>query len=142
MNTDSILHITLEKDESLHKVKNKILKQPNYFKTGDGTMNKHHIKSVDLLKEMDNMTSNSRKFLLMIKDGMIFNTELNSRTFIVKVIGETNYQKKIIKEGYKELNSKDLVRRVKRGYYMLNPNAITTNYEAQINEWNKLKKLS
>jgi len=139
LNNDSIVQITLEKNESLYKTKIKVLKQPNYFKTGDGTMNKHNIKSIDLLQEMDNMTSNSRKFLLMIKENMIFDKELNSRLFIVKVIGGTNYQKKIIKEGYKELSAKDLVRRVKRGYYMLNPNAIITNYEAQVTEWNKLK---
>ena len=138
MNTESIIHITLEQDEVLTKSKPSKVKSPNYFKIGNGTMNRHKIQSIDLLQEMDNMTSSGRKFLLMIKDGMVFNTETASVVFVVKVTRETNYLKKVIKDGYKELSAKDLVRRVKRGYYMINPNAITTDYKAQLIEWNKI----
>ena len=45
----------------------------------------------------------------------------------------------MLKKGLKEMFAKDLVRRVSMGRYMIHPNAIITNYEAQMVDWSRCK---
>lgn len=73
-----------------------------------------------------------------IISGMVYDPADEAVRFIVKVTGDTSTQKQYIKNGYKELFEKDLVRRVKRGHYMVNPNAIITDYAKQMAVWETL----
>lgn len=137
MSTEIIHQITLNKDETLQKVK-KSTKQPNYWMIGNGTMNKHRIKSINLIHEMVKCTRPAQLLLDWIISGMVYDPADEAVRFIVKVTGDTSTQKQYIKNGYKELFEKDLVRRVKRGHYMVNPNAIITDYAKQMAVWETL----
>ncbi len=134
-----VTHLVLNADETLKKVKVKKVVEPNYFRIGNGTMNKNGIQSIDLVRELVNMSKPAQTVLLWIKDGMVWNSYENRIEFVVRIKPETDAQKQMLKKGLKELFAKDLVRRVSMGRYMINPNAIITNYEAQMLEWNRCK---
>ena len=112
-------------------------KKPNYFMVGNGTMNKNKIYSIDLLKEMANSTKAEQYLLLAIKDGINYENEYNP---VVKVVGDTSTAKQYIKSGYKSLYERNLVIRVKKSHYMINPNALVPiDYEDAIELWNQVK---
>lgn len=134
-----VTHLVLNADETLKKVKVKKVVEPNYFRIGNGTMNKNGIQSIDLVRELVNMSKPAQTVLLWIKDGMVWNSYENKIEFVVRIKPETDAQKQMLKKGLKELFAKDLVRRVSMGRYMINPNAIITNYEAQMVEWSRCK---
>ena len=134
-----VTHLVLNADETLKKVKVKKVVEPNYFRIGNGTMNRSGIQSIDLVRELVNMSKPAQTVLLWIKDGMVWNRYESRIEFVVRIKPETDAQKQMLKKGLKELFAKDLVRRVSMGRYMINPNAIITNYEAQMLEWNRCK---
>lgn len=109
--------------------------KPNYFKVGNGTMNKHSIQSIDLINELINMSKPAQTVIGWIKDAMVWDTTTNSIAFIAYVNPKSAADKQILKKGFKELSEKDLVRRVKKSHYMINPKAIVTNYRAQMEIW-------
>ena len=52
-----------------------------------------------------------------------------------------NVQQQQFQKGFKELNEKNLMRRVKRSHYMINPNAlIPSEYDEAIDIWSSLEK--
>lgn len=113
--------------------KQKRATKPNYFMIGNGTMNKHKIYGIDLLKELANSTKAEQFLLLAIKDGICYGNDYSP---IVKVVGETKYQQNMITEGYKSLSARELVIRVKKSHYMINPNAlIPIDYEGSLRIW-------
>ena len=113
--------------------KQKRATKPNYFMIGNGTMNKHKIYGIDLLKELANSTKAEQFLLLAIKDGICYGNDYSP---IVKVVGETKYQQNMITEGYKSLSARELVIRIKKSHYMINPNAlIPIDYEGSLRIW-------
>ena len=141
MNTQSIAKVYLNSPEEYvleAKRKTKVV-EPNYFKIGNGTMNKHGMQAIDLINELIGCSKPAQTILGKIKDGMVWNPLDKRIEFVVLLKAKTNAEKQVIKKGYKELHAKDLVRRVKRGYYMINPNALITNYDAQYKVWNSCK---
>lgn len=136
--------VYIDADESVNVVKNvEKVKKPNYFMIGNGTMNKHKIYGIDLLRELANSSKAAQFLLLMIKDGINYENGYNP---VVKIVGETKYQQNQITEGYKELVAKDLVRRIKKSHYMINPFALIppVDYEEAVKTWeqagSKIKK--
>ena len=100
---------------------------------GNGTMNKNRVYSVDLLRELANSTKAEQYLLLAIKDGINYE---NGYAPIVKVIGDTSTAKQYIKNGYKSLYERNLVVRVKKSHYMINPNALVPlDYEEAMEIW-------
>ena len=132
-----IAQVTLEKDEYLVKQKKTRIVQPNYYKIGNGTMNKHSIKSIDLLAIAMELPKPAQYVLKWIKDGMVWNSHDERIEFLIKVVPETKAGKRTLVNGFKILKEKDLVRRIKRSHYMINPNAIITDYEKQLTVWNQ-----
>ena len=133
----SIVQIQLQDNEYL--VKSQIKepkKQPNYYRVGNGTMNKHKIQSIDLLEEVMTMSKPAQMVIRLIKDQITYDRDYNpvvriSRKTLTK--SEQNY----LDKGLKELFAKDLVRRVKQGHYMINPSAlIPPNYDKALVIWN------
>lgn len=123
----------------LVKKKSSTVKPPNYIRVGNGTVDRYKIESIDLLREMDNMSKAGRFLLLLIKDGITYSNGYNP---VVRLIPKncTSTEQQYIKAGYKELFAKDLVRRVRNGYYMINPNAlIPPDYGNAIKVWNSCK---
>ena len=134
----TIVTIALSSDEEVSVVK-KAVKSPNYYRVGNGTMNRSKIKSIDLLREIAEASSPAQFVLLTIKDGITYE---NGYSPVVQIKSSTltSTQQQYLKRGYKELHERDLVRRVKRGYYMINPNAlIPVNYEAALAQWELCK---
>lgn len=100
---------------------------------GNGTMNKHHIYGIDLLRELANSTKAEQFILLAIKDGINFDNDYSP---IVKVVGNTSTEKQYLKNGYASLLARNLVVRVKKSHYMINPNAlIPLDYEEALKIW-------
>ena len=122
----------------MSKIKKIPATQPPFLKLGNGKTNKQGVSSMDLIAEMVNMSQPALKVINWIKDEMVWNPITEQIEFIAKVVPETNTDKRILKKGYKELFAKDVVRRVKRSHYMINPKAIITSYEEQMKIWNNL----
>ena len=141
MNENTIIYqhtLQLAENEELVKRKKHTTAIPNYYRVGNGTMNKHGIQSINLVKEVTQLTKPAQYLINWIMDGMVFDPTLNSIAFVVRVVPDTPADKQVVKKAYPELFKKDLVRRVKRGYYMINPNAIITDRNAQLSVWNSL----
>ena len=138
-NTGIIAHINLKEDESLVVQKNKErTRGPNYYKVGNGTMNKDKVKARDFIGELISLGKPAQKVIGWIKDGMTYNAYTEKVDFVVKVVATTPMDKKNLKIGLKELFEKDLVRRVKRGYYMIDPHALIVDYKKQLEIWDSL----
>lgn len=138
-----ITQVTLREGEKLvvekdigHK------KGPNYYKIGNGTMNKHKIQARDFIDELIGLSKPAQRVIGWIKDGMTYDAYEDSVSFVVKVVPEAQSDKKMLQKALPELFEKDLVRRVKRGYYMIDPHAITTDFKKQLAVWDSLQKPS
>ena len=135
LNTDKIpVVVFISPGEKVEvEEKQKRATKPNYFMIGNGTMNKHRIYGIDLLRELANSTKAEQFLLLAIKDGICYGNDYSP---IVKVIPETETQRQYIKLGYKSLSARELVIRVKKSHYMINPNAlIPIDYEGSLRIW-------
>ena len=133
----SIAYLMLERGTKLVVQKNTVL-QPNFLKVGNGTMNKQKVKSIDLIDELINSSKSAQILIRDIKDGMDWDYELANYNFVVKIVKTTDAGRQALKRGYKELYRRDLVRRVKRGYYMINPHALIIDFKAQIKVWDSI----
>ena len=135
LNTDKIpvvVYINPGEQVAVQEIQKKATK-PNYFMIGNGTMNKHKIYGIDLLRELANSTKAEQFLLLAIKDGICYGNDYSP---IVKVIPETETQRQYIKLGYKSLLARELVIRIKKSHYMINPNAlIPIDYEGSLRIW-------
>lgn len=139
MNTRSIHQISLSDDETLVKVKKTKAKRPNYRMIGNDTMNKHNIKSICLIDAMADSSSAGRELIRTITKLMVFDPKEEGVRFIIKLKPGFDIPPQILKRAYKELHAIDLVRRVKQSHYMLNPNAMITNYEKQMEVWDAIQ---
>lgn len=102
---------------------------------------KHKLKPIDLLSEMANMTSNESFAFITLRDSLNWDTltKQYSLTIIPNQSEFTTYQQKQFKLGVKSLIDKDLVKRIKRGSYMINPMAIIpSNFEEAEKLWMEL----
>ena len=107
--------------------------KPNCYMVGNGIMNKYNIQAIDMIRELANSTKAEQFLLLAIKDGICYGNDYSP---IVKVIPETETQRQYIKLGYKSLLARELVIRVKKSHYMINPNAlIPIDYEGALRIW-------
>jgi len=137
--------IYLENDEAIRKVKIHDSK-PSFYMIGKGTVNhKMGMKSIDLLQAVGEMTSNEKFAFFEIKNGIEWDIYDKKYIYAVKVYSRdySQTQKNMFSRGYKLLHEKDIVRRVKRGTYMINPSAlIPKNFDEEWKVWNKLDSTS
>jgi len=102
MNEKIIHTISLKPDEVLTINKKPKVNQPNYYKVGNGTMNKHKIQSINLIKETIHCSKPAQILIEWIIDGMVYDLKIDGITFIVKIVPETSASKQTLKKGYKE----------------------------------------
>lgn len=137
----SIYNLTLTSNEDIVvNTRSKEVK-PNFLMVGNGTMNKNKIKSIDLMKEMSLMSKPALYALLVIRD----NLHWDNRTGVVPVnlSDKSLALKQKFKKGFKELKEKNLAINVRRGYYMINPNAlIPLDYTKALAVWNSKGNLN
>ncbi len=135
----SIVQITLEDNEYLIKQSELIRKrEPNYLRIGNGTMNKNKIQSIDLLTEQVTMSVSGRWLIAFISRHINYDNDYNP---VVKIVNKnlTSTEQDYLKNGYKELHEKGLVKRIKQSHYMINPNAlIPLDYPAALAVWNSV----
>lgn len=114
-------------------------KKPNYLMIGNGTMNKNKVYSIDLISEIIDSNKAEQYLIKAIKDGITYD---NNYDPVVKVVGVTSTEKQYLKNGYKSLFERNLVVRVKKSHYMINPNALVPlDYEGALEIWNKANEL-
>lgn len=126
------------KGDKLHIHTTKVDKRPNHYQTGRNEMNKHGLKGIDLMDELVASTKAEQFLLIAIKNGIGYSNEYH---YVVRLRPSeyTVYQQKLLLEGYQGLFKRNLVRRVKRGHYMINPNAlIPMEYKEAVEFWNTL----
>jgi len=138
----------LADDEALliSKQKPKKAKAPYaYLAVGNGKklQSKQSEKSIDLIKEMVDMTVNARRALDNLKDYMLANDhvfgiiKIKSSSWLKKE--KTNWN-----QGISELISKDFVRREKRAHFIINPRLLVPTgdptVEKQLNQQEKSKR--
>jgi hypothetical protein len=114
--------------------------KPDYIMIGDGTVNEDGVKSIDLLDIVIEISKAGQWLLLKIKDGINYDNDYNP---VVNIVSKelTSTEVQYLKRGYAELVVKDLVRRIKQGHYMINPNAlIPPNYDEAIKVWDEASK--
>ncbi len=136
----------LESNEYIKVSKHKSKKMPYHFHIGRTVRNKDgeiiyrkfggkEMESIDLLEEMDKMKSLERKVILRIKNGIEGFDSIGE----VHVKFESNGDRVNFNKGFKALERRtpQLVKRTKRGHYMINPKAFIVNakYEAACMLW-------
>ena len=123
------------------KDKTDINAQPNFILFGHRTdvSNKHGLKSICLLREGLTLSRSANTMLVWLKEGMEYDYS-EGTNYVVKLVGDTTVAKRVIKDAYPELFARGLVRRVKRSHYMINPNAIMTDYAEQMSKWTSLPR--
>lgn len=113
------------------------VRRPNFYMMGNNTMNRDGIQSVDLIMEAATLSRPAIVTLSWIRQAIVW----DNRDGVVKfsMSDLTDAQEQQFKKGFKELNDRNLVRRVKRSHYMINPNAlIPIDYEAALQIWNSI----
>lgn len=105
---------------------------------GSKIMKEREIKPRDLLEEMAEFTKPEMFLFILLKRSLSWDCESTVARVQSKFLNGT--EKQYVKKGYKLLYEKDIVRRVKRGTYMINPAMIIPlKEEEQIDLWNSLE---
>ena len=135
----NIEDFTLEKTVITDLEKKKPRKIPNFYMIGITVTNKHGLKGIDLIDEVINSSKAAQYTIKWIKDAITY----GNRNGVVKIEMKelNNVQQQQFQKGFKELNEKNLMRRVKRSHYMINPNAlIPSEYDEAMDIWSSLEK--
>jgi len=142
------LNITIPKGKKLKiGFENEQVSKPSYIMVGSGYITHKGTQSMDYTKELLAMTP---------QEGFVFNLLIDNRDVPneAKPYIKSNYsyidnskltksEKKKVYEGYKRLKSKDLVIRIKRGHYLINPKLVISNdsfWEKEMLDYAKLKE--
>lgn len=132
----------ISKDERYVITKEKITKtKPNFLMIGKGIeMRNEKGNAIDLLKEVSNMNASEKFAFFALRDAMHYTDETLSNISVSQK--ELNkYQKKMFQAGINILIEKNLIARVKRGQYQINPYAIIpTEFEKAKEIWYSLKQ--
>jgi hypothetical protein len=130
---------TVDKNqEVVVRLQNKI-KLPRF--TMVGTLDKKDKKSIDLLKEVAEMSSEEKFCFFKIKDGIEYCPYENSYIYTVKVdrSGMVKTEQNKFSAGFTKLKNKNLVKRVSRGVYLINPKAlIPGDYGKYLKIWENI----
>jgi len=132
---------TLKSNEYLETKVVRIKAQPNYYRIGNDTMNKHGIKSIDLLDEVVAMTKAEQLVIVTIKKVYDWDNQTNEAHLpLSRLLSKSNCV--VFRKGYGLLKSKNLVRRTKQSHYMINPNAyIPLDYPKAMLLWDSVEDL-
>ena len=144
MSTTIITTASLEiaKDEELSiKSRPKRKPKPRFTMIGDGTLNTKNPlipKSIDLLREIANMTANEKLCFFTIKDSIKYDRFDERMIYQTKpdMSKLTASQRSKFLLGFKLLNNRNIVRRISRGVYMISPMALVPdNFDREFSIW-------
>ena len=142
MNTRSITQLTIDSDEEIVVSKKKKRNRTAPFWKAGRHGGGIDMETIDMLKEAANFDSDEKFAFFKLRDSLYWDSSKKDFTYQVKIdrTNMTESHKVMLRRGLKKLREKGLVRTVKRGVYMINPNGIVPNdYEAELEIWNTLK---
>lgn len=128
----SQLNLEIPLGQKLETTVTSIEQRPRYYRIGNGLRNtfmgKYH-EPIDAIDQMSEMSAQELWTLKKIKDNLIllevrttkgikFKTSCKS---VVIFSDLTNAEQQKFKAGYKKLNAKNLIKRIKKEHYILNP---------------------
>ena len=126
--------------------------KPRYFRIGNGLRNTFMTKEhnpIDAIDQMANMTPQELWVIKLLKDNLILVEERTAKGIklrtsakaIIKASELTNAEQQKFKTGYKRLHIKNLLKRIKREHYILNPDFFIPHYYQEERElFDNLKK--
>lgn len=137
MSNSIVMQAQLDSNEYLETKVVKRASQPNYYRIGNGTMNKKGIQSIDLLDEVMSMTKAEQLVISTIKGTYEWDNQTNEVYLpLSRILTSSNCV--VFRKGFKLLKEKNLVRRTKQSHYMINPNAyIPLNYQKAQELWDE-----
>ena len=144
---DSILPLTPNNDEVIEITRKKVNKEPNpgYTIWGNGKTTRGGT-SMDLLEIIKNLGKPEITLMQFMRDEMEIQQTNKSTTPNVIIparsVNYTDYIKTIIKKHYTHMECLGIMKRVRRGEYMLNPRLyIPYKYkESMFDMWDSLEK--
>lgn len=153
----SIVQVTLKSNQTFKVNTQKRQNKPYWMVGKEQWMNLEMNKSkkpdwqysgIDFLNEFAAMSAGERTVVLMMKDLIKWDTELQTYNLVVTVTEDlpiceqhnTTYE--MFLKSYRKLFQKDLVRRVSKGKYMFNPEFLLPSSEGPIwvLQWNGAKQ--
>lgn len=111
-------------------------KRPSWVAIGDGMQTKH-FKSYPYEETLLDLSTPESKMLKLV----IQHYNIHTGYSVVDLSKHTASEKNVLSSGYIKLKQRELVRRVKKGVYMINPSArINLNLFDSLHEaWQKLR---
>lgn len=142
----SQIHLTIPEGKELNistKVKGNV---PYHFSYGNGMNNKRiNVEPIDAIEQFETFTPQEwYVFKLLKQEALFWDIDIGKYVTTCKVQIDSSLlnvqDRNKFTIGYKRLESKSLVKRIKRGgHYMINPNLlIPTRYTTEQSEWIKL----
>ena len=154
MNNDirSITNLNIDTPEGM-AVEAKLVsieQKPRYYRIGNGIRNtfmgKEH-SPMDAIDEMAKMSTRELWVIKILKDNLILKEEkingrFKKRTSCLSVVlnsSLTNPEQQKFKAGFKRLKESNLVKRIKREHYILNPDFLIPHfYDEEKILWNSI----
>jgi len=133
--TQITVHIS--KDETVEIKKTKTRK-PGFYMIGNG-IGGREMEKIDFIDEIIKSSTAGQWLISKIKDALCLRSD---RGYIAEIKNSdlSKYEKNMLTSGFKELEARNLVARIKANNYMINPNALIPNeYEEAITLWNQIK---
>lgn len=148
MDNQSISNVSINIPEGkvLGLIPKEKITYPNRYQIGSGMDNKRiHEPAIDAIELMSTLTpqewfvlntlKNVNKLLKLDDEYKYYSSCIVS----TKYVSFTPTQKNQFSTGFKRLKKKDLVRRIKRQEYIINPDfIIPTHYQKELKQWNEL----
>ena len=136
------VNIILQPNESLEIKSKTYTKKPSYIMVASG----YGAHNMDYTKELLAMTPQEAFVFNLLMDNRdmpdLSRTYIKSNHTYIDNSLLSKSEKKKVYEGYKRLHSKNLVIRIARGKYLINPQLVITNdelYKTEIVEYMKLQ---
>ena len=139
MNERSIAAIYLEAGKKIVVQDDTSHKDIPYYKIGNGKTNRQGT-SMNLIQLMADMTKPEQVMMKLLESNLDMWNPNAMNCVYIRLQDLSSTEAQYIKRAYPLLESKNLVKRVKRGLYMLNPEAIIppVNQKETIELWNSL----
>lgn len=116
-----------------------VTRHPNYYRVGNGIVNRHKIESIDFIQAVMDMTKAEQLVIQTIKDLLTWENE-TGEVYVPLSEMFTKSENAVFRKGFALLKKKDLVRRTKPSHYMVNPNAlIPRRYDEGLRLWEQGK---
>lgn len=143
MEPNESLNISVEKGQRLEIVsRSNSYKYPPFYMAGSGKRNKSG-SSLNLIQILCNLTKSEQFTFSLLETNLAYwETHIcKGNICIVRNNELTDSEQQSFKRGYKLLNQKDLVRRIRREHYLISPYLILPkDFEEAVAEWETINQ--